>query len=148
MGMGRSSRRSSGSVLEGGVQEQRAGRQKGGGASLVFLESGWRGQPVPVGGTRRLWGRRHAQSPARGGGAAARRRHGGRSGGAQWIEEEEGKGQAKSFCIPIHRGTLPWRNNSAKVVNLYPNHNIEGKEIIDTVKMIIGESSSVIMVKS
>jgi hypothetical protein len=70
--------------------------------------------------------------------------HVGRSGRAQWIEEEEDKGQAKSFCNSI----LPWPASTTKVVNVYPNQNIEGKEIFGTVKVIIGESPSAIMVKS
>jgi hypothetical protein len=87
------------------------------------------------------WGRRHARPPARGGGAVARQWHGGHNARAKWIEEEEDKGQAKSFCSPIHRGTLPWPASAAKVVNVYPNQKRE--KIIDTVKVIvIGESRS------
>jgi hypothetical protein len=52
-------------------------------------------------------------------------------------------------CVAwIHRGTLLWCASTAKVVNLYSNRNIEGKEIIGTVQVIIKESPSIIMVKS
>jgi hypothetical protein len=67
-------------------------------------------------------------------------------------EEEEKVGAGKVIfharLVAIQRGLLRWRATPARVVNLYPNRNIEGKKIIDTVKVLIGESPTVIMVKS
>lgn len=62
-------------------------------------------------------------------------------------EEEESTGEVifHARVAAIQRGPLWWPAMPAKVLNLYPSHNIKGKEIINTVKVIIGESSSVIM---
>jgi hypothetical protein len=66
-------------------------------------------------------------------------------------EEEEEVGAGKVIfharLTAIQRGPLRWRATPARVLNLYPNRNIEGKNIIGTVKVLIEESPTVIMVK-
>jgi hypothetical protein len=52
-----------------------------------------------------------------------------------------------ALVASIHRETHPWRASASKVVNVYPKRNIEGKEIIGTIIVLIAESPTVIMVK-